>query len=60
MLMRGDLNKIIAQVNVVTEALAARISTLEDKVAILEAPKAAKPSGGKASSAPKEEPSKAA
>ena len=60
MLMRGDLNKIIAQVNVVTEALAARIATLEDKVAILEAPKAAKPSGGKASSAPKEASAKAA
>jgi hypothetical protein len=45
MLMRGDLNKIIEQVNAVTEKLAARISELEDKVKILEAPSEPKKPG---------------
>ncbi len=41
MLMRGDLNKIIESVNVVTEKLAKRIETLEKEVKDLkEAPKA--------------------
>ena len=60
MLMRVDLIKIIGQVNEVTEALGERISVLEDKVAILEAEKAAKPSGSKASSPVKGDASKAA
>ena len=41
MLMRGDLNKIIEQVNVVTEKMAKRLEVLEKEVKDLkEAPKA--------------------
>lgn len=39
MLMRGDLNKIIENVNKVTEKLAARIESLEKEMAALKAPK---------------------
>ena len=49
MLMRGDLNKIIVEVNRVIESLADRVVALEDKVAILESEKGSKPSGSKAS-----------
>jgi hypothetical protein len=34
--MRGDLNKLIEQVNLVTEKLADRIVALEDKVQLLQ------------------------
>lgn len=36
MLMRGDLNRVIEQVNKVTEKLADRIVTLEDKIQVME------------------------
>ena len=50
MLMRGDLNKIITEVNTIIEKLANRVDELEDKVKILEAepaPKAAPSKGGR-------------
>ena len=50
MLMRGDLNKIITEVNGIIERLATKVDILEDKVKILEsapAPKAAPNKGGR-------------
>ncbi len=40
MLMRGDLNRIIEQVNAVTEGLAKRVKALEEQLEALTAPAA--------------------
>jgi hypothetical protein len=39
--MRGDMNKLIEQVNLVTEKLADRIVALEDKIQLMEEEKSA-------------------
>ena len=43
MLMAGDLNKIIVQVNHIIEATNRRVAALEDKIMALEAPVAIEP-----------------
>lgn len=60
MLMRGDLNKLIEQVNQVTEKLADRIVALEDKVQLLEEGKSAAKPAPKRVSGDKEPTKKAA
>ena len=54
MMMQGDLNKIIAEVNIILEKAFARIETLEDKVTALELHNAPK-KRGRPPKVPKEE-----
>ena len=42
MLLQGDINRIVEQINVITEGLSQRISVLEDELVVLKADKAPK------------------